>query len=509
MGMKPTHGWNNCHTFQFLTLAGIALAGCAARPPSGASSRVPLAASGATVSAARPALSTTAEDAAPSPGEPPLLRPPQTPVPTPALATPLTPGTALRQTLHRLHDLSNTGAADAAVSSARRLLQALESRPRERRLAVLLTSVLRYLDAGPRDGSGGISPTLIAAVQTIPPDLVWRAAAACYERGRMRPDEVTLSFAGDCAFGMVNGDDSSIRFPSIYRRAGGGNYPFALVEPWFTTDDLTAVNFECTLTRAKETANKQWHFKGDGRYAGIFPRSSVEMVSLANNHSHDYLERGLQDTIAHFREAVEAVAYQEAPYLTTVKGIEVVVIADCTVVGENTTLIDDAPGRVVRQIKAYKKPGNIVIVFMHWGSELHTVPFDWQQRMGREFIDAGADAVVGAHPHVLQGIEQYKDKTIAYSLGNFAFGGNSMAPFPETFILRLRFRKHGGVTSPLPPSIVPCLISSSRGRNERGYLRNNYQPEPLFGAAADRVAALVVRRSARLEGGVKRISYFR
>ncbi len=102
--------------------------------------------------------------------------------------------------------------------------------------------------------------------------------------------EILLSFAGDCTFGSVNGDGGGIRFPAVYRRSGEKDYPFYWVKPWFLHDDLTVVNFECTLADASRTANKQWKFKGPARYASIFPAGSVEAVGLSNNHSRDYLQ---------------------------------------------------------------------------------------------------------------------------------------------------------------------------------------------------------------------------
>jgi poly-gamma-glutamate synthesis protein (capsule biosynthesis protein) len=197
------------------------------------------------------------------------------------------------------------------------------------------------------------------------------------------------------------------------------------------------------------------------------------------------------------------------PYITRRKGVEIVLIGDCTVVGENTTMIDGAPARVLGEIKRYKRPDNVVIVVMHWGSELDTVPRPWQQALGRKFIDAGADAVVGHHPHVVQGIELYKGRYIAYSLGNFAFGGNSLARSPETFVLRLRFQAADGKRHMMSASVVPCWITSSQARNEAGALRNNYQPTPVFGTTADQTVALVLKRSAGLKYGVKRLEYLR
>ena len=321
--------------------------------------------------------------------------------------------------------------------------------------------------------------------------------------------EIVLSFAGDCTFGTVNGDGGAGRFPSVYRRSGRLDYPFALVKPWFLNDDLSVVNFECTLTNAAKTANKQWHFKGAAQYASIFPAGSVEAVGLSNNHSFDYLQAGFNDTVANLRHAHVPTFYQNAPYVTTLQGVQVVIIGDCTVVGENTTKLDGVSERVTSEIKRYKRPDNVAIVMMHWGSELDTVPKAWQQTMGRHFIDAGADAVVGAHPHVVQGIELYKGRYIAYSLGNFAFGGNSLARYPETFILRLRFGIGGRRPNVREASIVPCWTTSSQVKNAAGVLRNDYQPKPVFGGIADRTISLVLQRSAGLKYGVKRIRYRR
>ncbi len=394
------------------------------------------------------------------------------------------------QTERCLHALADTGASPTAVASAHTLAARLGKDPQ----AQMLNAVLAC-----RVGQTPVLPTALAD----------RAAAACAMQADRRPDEITLSFAGDCTFGTVNGDGSAPRFPAVYRRARELNYPFALMQPWLRTDDFSVVNFECTLTNAVPTADKQWHFKGPARYANIFPAGGVDAVGLSNNHSHDYLQAGFDDTAANFKRARVPAFYQNTPCVTTIKGIPVVLIGDCTVVGENTTQIGAAPERVLAQIKHYRKPGTLVIVVMHWGSELDTTPKPWQQALGRRFIDAGADAVVGHHPHVVQGIERYKGRYIAYSLGNFAFGGNSLARRPETFLWRLRFGIGGGKAAFQSASLVPCLITSSHATNGAGTLLNNYQPTPVFGAEAARVAALVAARSAGLKYGVKRVDYLR
>lgn len=414
---------------------------------------------------------------------------------------------AARRAGRCLNALCDTGASEAALSETRGLAAQLDALPTtpSRGLSAVLKSVLAFRD---RSGTGFALPP-IPSFPGLSRDLLHRAAAACDARGRRKRGEIVLTFAGDCTFGTVNGNDSGLRFPSVYRRSGRKDYPFALMKPWFLNDDLTVVNFECTLTDAAPTANKAWKFKGKARYASIFPAGSVEAVGLSNNHSFDYLQAGFDDTVRNFRKAHIPVFYQNAPYVTRLQGVETVLIGDCTVVGENTTVTDGVQERVIREIKRYKRPDNIVVVVMHWGSELDTVPRPWQQKMGREFIDAGADAVVGHHPHIVQGIEHYKGRYIAYSLGNFAFGGNSLARSPETFALRLRFHAGDGKTKVMEPSIVPCWITSGQAKTGAGILRNNYQPKPVFGETADRTVALVLERSAALEYGVKRIGYLR
>ena len=75
-------------------------------------------------------------------------------------------------------------------------------------------------------------------------------------------------------------------------------------------------------------------------------------------------------------------------------------------------------------IKKLKNETDVVITYFHWGTERKYYPDQVQKDFAYKAIDSGADAVIGSHPHVIQGIEKYKDKYIAYSLGNFCFGGN-------------------------------------------------------------------------------------
>ena len=112
-------------------------------------------------------------------------------------------------------------------------------------------------------------------------------------------------------------------------------------------------------------------------------------------------------------------------------------------------------------------------------------------------IDLGADIVVGHHPHVLQGIERYNGRFIAYSLGNFAFSGNSSASHPETIILRAKVGIDTSGVTVTGIDATPCYTTSS------GSSRNNYQPMICFGKQADSVMDLLNERSDMLSYGVR------
>lgn len=311
-------------------------------------------------------------------------------------------------------------------------------------------------------------------------------------------EKIRMTFAGDCSFGAINGFQGPRYFPEVYQASQSISYPFDRVKAIFEADDLTVVNFEGTLTTAVVEADKQWHFKGDPSFAFILPAASVEVALLTNNHAGDYLEEGYTDTVHALRAQGVGLVEESAPFVTEIRGVRVVIIGDCAVVGEDTPHTDGVAERVLTQIQQWKTPGTIVIVDMHWGSEYTECPNEWQRTSAHAFIDAGADLVIGQHPHILQGIESYRGKPIVYSLGNFAFGGNCLAKYPETMLYNVVFCVNAGDVSIESSEIIPCRITSSTERNSAGFLWNNFQPEPLSGSEAEQVLALIESRSSQL-----------
>jgi hypothetical protein len=124
---------------------------------------------------------------------------------------------------------------------------------------------------------------------------------------------------------------------------------------------------------------------------------------------------------------------------------------------------------------------DLILVACHWGVEKDNYPEAYQQRLGRKCIDMGADLVIGHHPHVLQGIEEYKGKLILHSLGNFCFGANRNPTDKDTMIFRQTFTfVDGELQGDMDALVIPCSVSSVSSKND-------FQPTPLTGEDATRV----------------------
>lgn len=299
------------------------------------------------------------------------------------------------------------------------------------------------------------------------------------------PVTLTVTVVGDCTLGTDEyfDYDSSL---NAYYYSYGKEYFLQNVKSIFSADDLTIANFEGTLTDLDTRADKQFAFKAPAEFAGILSCSSVETVNTANNHSHDYGEQSFSDTMAALdTEGIVHFGYDETA-VVEVKGIKVGLVGIYE--------LDDHLERteqLKKNIAKVKAEGaQLTIVIFHWGNELETVPDTNQMTLGRLAIDKGADLVCGHHPHVLQGIEEYKGRNIVYSLGNFCFGGNTYPSDMDTMIFQQTFTiDKDGVKMDNITNIIPCSVSS-----EYGY--NNYQPTPAEGEDATRIMNKIQERSS-------------
>ena len=312
-----------------------------------------------------------------------------------------------------------------------------------------------------------IPPTETAA-PTLPPET---------EPPVTEPKEkhYTLSFAGDCTFGSVkkNWNNGNHFIQTIGENY---DYPFANVRQYFENDDFTIINLEGPLTdSASGEQTKTFAFRGPTAYTQIMTGSSVEAVTLANNHAEDFGKAGYESTTKALKDAgITYVEKNKTAMYTTESGLKIGLYAGA---------FDISTSDVKKDIATLRNNGaEIVICAFHWGEEGHYRPSEDQQKVAKAAIDAGADIVYGHHPHVLQKIEQYKDGYIFYSLGNFSFGGAALPGDYDTALLQLDVvRDEKGKVHLGELTIIPCSISSTTKQN-------NFQPTPLeAGKVYDRV----------------------
>ena len=306
----------------------------------------------------------------------------------------------------------------------------------------------------------------------------------------MAPVSLTVSVVGDCTLGTDENFDYDTSLNAYYENYGA-DYFFSNVKSIFSADDLTIANFEGTLTDSEDREDKEYAFKAPAEYAGILTSGSVEAVNTANNHSHDYGNQGYEDTISALDSAGILNFGYDKTLVTEVKGIKVGLVG----IYELKDHLERKEQLKQNIAKVKAEGAQITIVIFHWGNEKEEVPDSNQTTLAHLAIDEGADLVCGHHPHVLQGIEEYKGKNIVYSLGNFCFGGNQYPSDMDTMIFQQTFTvDQNGVKADNVTNIIPCSVSSDSDYN-------NYQPTPAEGDEAARILNKIQERTAMITGG--------
>ena len=314
------------------------------------------------------------------------------------------------------------------------------------------------------------------------------SAAGTAKASHDTPVTLTVSVVGDCTLGTDENFDYDTSL-NAYFESYGKEYFFQNVKSIFEADDLTIANNEGTFTESYDREDKTFAFKAPASFAGIYSCSSVEAVNTANNHSHDYGEQSFQDTMdALDAEGIVHFGYDETAVMD-VKGVKVGLIG----IYELNDHLERKQQLEDNINKVKDESAELVIVIFHWGNEKETVPDSNQTTLGRLAIDLGADLVCGHHPHVLQGVEEYRGKNIVYSLGNFCFGGNSSPSDMDTMIFQQTFTiTNDGVQDDNVTNIIPCSISSASDYN-------NYQPTPAEGDEKTRIMEKIQERSSWID----------
>ncbi len=245
--------------------------------------------------------------------------------------------------------------------------------------------------------------------------------------------------------------------------------------------DLTLVNNEFTFSdRGEPLENKYYTFRSSPSNVSLLIEMGVDIVSLANNHVYDYGAEAFEDTLEtlkgagiEYMGAGRNIAEASSPRYYIINGIKIAFVAATR--AEKMILTPEAGEYKSGVLRTYKSDrftaviaeakanADYVIAYPHWGTENTIVLEKAQTEQARQYIDAGADAVVGSHTHCLQGIEFYKDRPIMYSLGNFWFNHED----GDTALLEITVDG-----SSLSMSLVPCLqaggVTSSAAGTEEG-----------------------------------------
>lgn len=220
----------------------------------------------------------------------------------------------------------------------------------------------------------------------------------------------------------------------------GYDYPFEYVAAELARGDVIFGNLEGPLTVRGEAVDKQFAFRTPpDKVAPALARAGFDVLSLANNHSLDYGPRGLFDTLAALEDAgLKAAgagadsAAARAPVVVSANGLDVGFLAYSNTFPASFWATAERPGtafgyaqHIHADVTQLRERVDVVVVSFHWGQEANTALREYQPRLARVAIDAGADIVAGHHPHILQGVEYYEGGVIFYSLGNFTFGSYS------------------------------------------------------------------------------------
>ncbi len=321
-----------------------------------------------------------------------------------------------------------------------------------KKLILLIAALILFI--------AGVIAALPAAqpMEEVPPQTKTEETAATPSQR-----SITVTATGDCTLATDITTPTDGSFESKMEEQGYDySYFLSNFRTLFSSDDLTLVNFEGTLSNNGEREDKQFAFRANPEYVKVLTSASVEAANLANNHSRDYGEISLTDTKKALTEAgIVNFIGSDIAYMD-INGIKV------GLVGINA-LNDEGVSTLTTHIRTAKDNGaELVILSVHWGIEKEAAPTDEQRELAHKAVDAGADLVIGTHPHVIEGLEKYNGRYIVYSLGNFCFGGNTAPSDMDTMVLRavLTLDENGILKDDDAISIIPCRISSSSGIND-------------------------------------------
>ena len=262
----------------------------------------------------------------------------------------------------------------------------------------------------------------------------------------------------------------------------GRGYPFAAMRTLLRSADVTFGNLECCASTRGKPIPKQFNFRANPADVKVLAENGFTIVSLANNHAWDFGWDALSDTVACVRKTgVETVGAganrMEAHRLVVVKkkGLRIGFLAYLGLIPALVAESDTQPTlsmasveAITREVQAARSQVDVLLVSLHAGQEGAAGPTPRQRSFAQAAIDAGADMVIGHHPHVRQPLVMYKGKPICYSLGNFVF---SAAGRGSGAMVEATLERGHRVRARLFPLILngaqPCLPHSGTSVSKR------------------------------------------
>lgn len=328
-------------------------------------------------------------------------------------------------------------------------------------LTLGLVIAVSQLAPGPGATVAEAAPAMVTAAPS--PTVVANGAGVAAPLAAA-PASVTIAFAGDVHFtgrtaGML--DDPAGAFGPIGDILGAA--------------DLTVANLESAITDRGAPEPKQYHFRAPASALDAMAAAGIDVVSMANNHGVDYGPVGLADSLAAVaehelpvvgigRDAAEAYA----PHYADVRGTRVAVLAASQVPDRTYrawTATEGSAGiattkdraRLLSSVRTAAAAADVVVVYLHWGVEGDACPTGEMQQLAADLAAAGADAVVGAHAHLLLGSGYLPGDQgsafVSYGLGNFLWWRNS-AYSDQTGVLTLTFDDGRAVASGFSPALI-------------------------------------------------------
>lgn len=314
--------------------------------------------------------------------------------------------------------------------------------------------------------------------------LFLEAAKEPSERQFNRASAIKMTSVGDIILGRT-----------VYRKMTEKGYlsPFSHVAGTLAAADLTFGDLECPLSDAFTPPAHGMAFVAPKRAIEGIKASGFDILGLANNHSTNFGTKALTDTLATLKQNnIEYVGggYNESEAksfkVLTIKGKKFVFLSFNCIIGD-LAASENSPGdwhvklepweridqdqicEVVTKVEEARKAGDFVIVMAHWGQEYTHDPNPQMISLARQIIDAGADLIVGTHPHWTQGVEVYKGKLITYSLGNFVFDQEWSRKTKQGLILDTIFYEDKLASATLTPVLIkdfhrPRILGEEEGK---------------------------------------------